>query len=119
MKIRIGRELYARASACADDAKEPLSRWLWLCTRPGNIRRGLEAHPENPYPLALCPAGGDPVVATMETVYEDHDVIRRDIARQVIYCESRRRPAPANTLMPHLPGTPRPGIDYHLASEES
>lgn len=89
-KIRFSRALYERASVCARDVDESVSRWLCLCTRPANIERASRACVDVPPPL--LEAGRDSVVATVDGAHADHDEVRRCVALAVLYCESRRLP---------------------------
>lgn len=112
MKIRLSTELYLRASQCANEVQEPLSRWLWLCTRPANILRATSIFP----PPDLL-STRDATIATMQAPdITDPELTRLRIAQQVLLCESLRRPRHTNTLLTYAGADPRPGRDYHLAT---
>lgn len=101
-KIRMSRELYDRACACAKDVGEPVGRWMRLCTLDANSSKPLNvAIPEE---LTLATRGS--VVATLNGTHADKAETRRRIAAGVLRCEASRPPPPAREL--------REGTDYLL-----
>ena len=101
-KVRMDRDLYERATQCARDVDETVSRWLDLCTRPHNLYRAQAAGVV--IPDAWLSATREGVVATVDGEHADHDVLRRCVAVVVLWCESRRLP-PVECPM-------REGVDY-------
>ena len=107
-KVRMDRDLYERATQCARDVDETVSRWLDLCTRPRNLYRAQAAGVA--IPDAWLSATREGVVATVDGEHADHDVLRRCVAVVVLWCESRRLP-PVECSM-------REGVDYYLERGE-
>ena len=103
-KVRMDRDLYERAAACARDVDESVSRWLDLCTRPNNLYRAQAAGVAIPDEWLSATRGG--VVATVDGEHADHDVLRRCVAAVVLWCESRRLPPVVCPM--------REGVDYYL-----
>ncbi len=103
-KVRMSRELYARAAECAREVDEPVSRWMDLCTRPCNLRR-VQADGVA-IPDERLSATREGVVATVDGEHSDHDVLRRCVAAVVLWCESRRLPPVTCAL--------REGVDYFV-----
>lgn len=108
-KVRMSRELYARAAECAREVDETVSRWMDLCTRPGNLRRAGADGVAIPDGLISATRGG--VVATVDGEHEDHGLLRRCVAAVVLWCESRRLPPVACEL--------REGVDYYVEDGET
>lgn len=105
-KIRMSRELYRRAAACARAAGEPLGRWMRLCTLDANYSRAQGvAIPEN-----LTVATRADVVATVQGEHPDPDETRRRIAAVTIRCE-------ACGSVPDA-AAPREGVDYFLEGKD-
>ena len=107
-KVRMDRDLYERAAACARDVDESVSRWLDLCTRPNNLYRAQAAGVA--IPDAWLSATREGVVATVDGAHADHDVLRRCVAVVVLWCESRRLPPVVCPM--------REGVDYYLECGE-
>ena len=103
-KVRMDRELYERAAACARDVDETVSRWLDLCTRTNNLYRAQASGVAIPDEWLAATRSG--VVATVDGEHADHDVLRRCVAAVVLWCESRRLPPVECPL--------REGVDYYL-----
>ena len=103
-KVRMDRDLYERAAACARAVDETVSRWLDLCTRPRNLYRAQAAGVAIPDEWLAATREG--VVATVDGWHADHDVLRRCVAVVVLWCESRRLPPVECAL--------REGVDYYL-----
>ena len=103
-KVRMDRDLYERAAACARAVDETVSRWLDLCTRPHNLYRAQAAGVAIPDEWLSATREG--VVATVDGGHADHDVLRRCVAAVVLWCELRRLP-PVECPM-------REGVDYLL-----
>ena len=103
-KVRMSRDLYERAAVCAREVDETASRWMELCTRPGHLERAQAASASIPAEWLSAPRDG--VVATVDGVHADHDVLRRCVASVVLWCEARRLP-PVECPM-------REGVDYFL-----
>lgn len=106
-KVRMDRDLYERAAVCARAVDETVARWLDLCTRPHNLYRAQAAGVT--IPDEWMSATRDGVVATVDGVHSDHEVLRRCVATVVLWCESRRLP-PVECPM-------REGVDYYLGRE--
>jgi hypothetical protein len=105
-KIRMSRELYRRAAACARAAGEPLGRWMRLCTLEANYGRAKGvAIPEN-----LTVATRADVVATVQGTHADPDETRRRIAAVTIRCEACGSVPDATA--------PREGVDYFLEGKD-
>jgi hypothetical protein len=107
-KVRMDRDLYERAAACARSVDETVSRWLDLCTRPNNLYRAQAAGVA--IPDEWLAATRDGVVATVDGEHADHAVLRRCVAAVVLWCESRRLPPMECPL--------REGVDYFLERGE-
>ena len=107
-KVRMSRDLYERAAVCARAVDETVSRWLDLCTRPGNFGRAQAAGVAIPDEWLSATREG--VVATVDGAHADHDGLRRCAAAVVLWCESRRLP-PVECLL-------REGVDYYLERGE-
>lgn len=106
-KVRMSRDLYGRAAACAREAGETVSRWLDLCTRPNNLYRAQASGVA--MPDELVSATRDSVVATVDGAHEDHGLLRLCVATVVLWCESKRLP-PVECPM-------REGVDYYLETD--
>ena len=104
MKLRINRDLHARARACAEAVGDSLSRWISLALRQYMCGKKLNDITPDP---ALLAADQDAMVITIPQLPAASPAIRRAIAAAVIYCEARN-PRPFKT---HLTA----GRDYIIA----
>ena len=103
-KVRMSRDLYDRASRCASDVDESVSRWIALCMRPKNLHRAYAAGVAVPDEMISATRGC--VVATVDGEHGDHALLRLCVAMVVIFCESRRLPPFECSL--------REGVDYFV-----
>ena len=89
-KVRMSRDLYDRASRCASDVDESVSRWIALCMRPKNLHRAYAAGVAVPDEMISATRGC--VVATVDGEHGDHALLRLCVAMVVLFCELRRLP---------------------------
>ncbi len=108
-KVRMSRELYERAAVCAREVDETVSRWMELCTRPGQLERAQAAGVAVPDEWLTAARGG--VVATVDGAHADHGRLRLCVAAVVLRCEARR-PPPVECAL-------REGVDYYVDRRES
>jgi hypothetical protein len=83
MKLRINRDLHARARACAEAVGDSLSRWISLALRQYMCGKKLNDITPDP---ALLAADQDAMVITIPQLPAASPAIRRAIAAAVIYC---------------------------------
>lgn len=106
MKLRISRDLHARARACAEAVGDTLSRWISLALRQYMAGRLDAITPDE----SLLAASEHGAVITIPDNLTNPATIRQAIARAVLYCEARNP-------RPYTPDL-KEGRDYLIARPE-
>jgi len=104
VKLRINRDLHARARACAEAVGDTLDRWVSLALRKAQSEALADYVP----PTELLTADTNAAVISLPSTDHCPDLVRYCIAKAVLYCEDRN-PKPFKT---HLTA----GRDYIIAT---
>ena len=104
MKLRISRDLHARARACAEAVGDPLDRWVSLALRQAQSDK-MAAYVPTP---ELLKADSSSAVISLPSTEHCADLVRYCIAKAVLYCEARN-PKPFKTNL-------TPGRDFIIAT---
>lgn len=106
MKLRICRDLHARARACAEAVGDTLDRWVSLAMKHAQTEALADIIP----PPEMLTADSSSAVISLPSNDHCPDLTRYCIAKAVLYCESRN-PKPYTTTL-------KLGRDYIIAPAE-
>jgi len=103
MKLRISRDLHARARACAEAVGDTLDRWVNLALKKAQTEALADYVP----PPEMLTADSSTAVITLASTEHCADLVRYCIAKAVLYCEARNP-------RPYTPDL-KEGRDYLIA----